>query len=353
VADHNGNVIVNITLDSAGVEKQSFTKMLILATPTFVPPVYVKTYASLQEALDDADLDLTSIGAVTVSFSQKLKPKSVKVGLAAFGVSEALKDSLDQIKSQDPDFFYVVSTSRNDVDIIAISEWCELNNVVYIAQTSDGDMLLSAHIEGAPTIGSQLIDSGVENTALLWYSDDADFADVAWCADRSTIDPDKKSSTWANASPVGIDADSIDTNELQNLRTYNANTLLPFFSSKTFLNGSTVQNRRIDEIIVKSWLEYRLKETIANLLLDTAARGEKLPYNEQGFGPIKAKMLNVFNTGYTVGHFEPGSAIVNLPKREELTPEQISSRFVEITFSVEPSGAIEGVLIEGRISLNV
>jgi hypothetical protein len=354
MANHDSAVEVNVTLDAASVGAASFTTLLVVTDLISGLAVWdldtTRNYASAEEVALDDDLLPELKAALNVAFAQTIQPNLIKVGKTDYG---DIADSMSNILSSDSGWFGFVTTSRIFTNIQDFASWAETNKKIFIAQSSEATFTLNTYSPSGINPSDQFRDANYSYTALIWYEDDNEFADIAIASNRLSVDPDLQVTTWANMTPVLISASVLSSTELANIRSYNANTILPFYTSVTFMNGTMVNGKYIDEIVTKEWVAARIKESCANLLLNISNQGRRYPFNEQGFAPFKAAVLQVLTNGENIGHFEPGTKVVTVPKRAELTPEEISARTLNISFRTQPSGAVQGAYVSGVISVSV
>jgi len=89
MATFDGNIVVNIALDSPPVDEQNFGTMLIAGdTMTAGFTERIRRYSNPTEASNDADLSSALIDRVTAAFAQLLRPTEVAVGRVDGAVAE-------------------------------------------------------------------------------------------------------------------------------------------------------------------------------------------------------------------------------------------------------------------------
>ncbi|MEL6180583.1 MAG: DUF3383 family protein [Myxococcota bacterium] len=303
---------------------------------------------------NDGTVDVTATVAgespATTAAGSNNASSTAAVVTPAVGVD----DGLEAINAEDGDWYGLCLEQRTDVPIKQAAIWAELNDRLFIPQTDDDTTKTVGHTAQATHIGAVLRDQAADHVVGLWHSADDEYADVAWSADRLSVDPDQQATIWGFVQPVGdINANTITTTEKLNLTSHRMNVLLPFYSTKTFSPGRTMSGRPVDLVILGDWLGNRVKTAIADLLLSTVARGEKIPYTDVGFARFTAVCLDVFQIAANAGHIIGGTQFVNMPTLASIPAATREARVLNFTAGAEPSGAVEQAGVTLFISLDL
>ena len=175
---------VNVVLQSLPVRRSPFTLAVHVASGTTVTDPY-KLYKSVDDIGADSELTTASKAALTamIAPASQCKPASVAVipitvtnSTAALALQAAIDAGLD--------FGYVTCDTRTPAAQVAISNWCEARQYIYLAQSSDASWLNS----GVPTDYSTIVDN--KQTGMIYHPTDSQWADAEWAGFVSAKDPD-------------------------------------------------------------------------------------------------------------------------------------------------------------------
>lgn len=329
---HNPNIDVDITLEPAPATAAGFGILMIivpLASNT-LDGDRVMAFASTDEAQTAQTagfISAATLAAVTAAFAQNPAPDQVKVGYIDLVGAETYSTALTAIIVYDPDFYVVAILSRADADILAISSAVESQTKKLLAsvQSDDAGFLTGTY----PAALSALLTR--ERTIINWHSDDNDYQDTAYAANRLAVgDPDTLSVAWNPAPVSGVDPLTTMTTAQRNFAiANNVNIGLEFGGSAFVIDpGVTATGRAISEIVSADWFEIRLEERLTALALAYGARGEKLPMNRTGQIVVLAEVEALFRQGIDAQHFNEGQTEI---EAETITAADIAARRMRFT----------------------
>lgn len=257
-------------------------------------------------------------------------------------------DGLTAIAAEDSQWYAVCLESRDSWNILEGARWTEANSRFLVAQSSDADILTGA----ATSVAGRMQALSYRKSTVMYLSNDLQFADVAWAANRMSINLDLVSTTWNNVTLVGItpDDDNVNTTQRNNALGLNANLYLTLYGIGSTGKGTVPNGDFIDLVITADWLKFRLEEDVANTLLGYSNRGRKVPYTDRGInvfvGLVRARVAQ----GVNAEHFVADTLNVNAPRAVDIDAATKQSRQLTFSFSVEPAGAIHDVTINGFVS---
>lgn len=345
-ATFDGDISVQINLDAPPVTGAGFgTVLLACITPPGFSGTLVKVYTSAQEAAQDNDLTAAVQAALNTAFAQA-GVEQVKVGDASAG---GLTDQLAAIAAEDNDWYGLVLDSRVTLDNLDAATWAEANEKLFVAQSSDPDILNP----GDTDLASVLMVSARLRSTVLWHHDDAEWAALAWAVDRLAADPDVTTTIWKFATLAGITPSSVTSTQKAEVLSKKANLYLTFGGQGSSGPGTLADGHKIDELITADWLRVRLTERFQQVLLGASNRREKIPYTDAGFEVFGNEARAQLTQGEEVGHFEPGSSFVRLPALSKVASATRQARHLEFALGARPAGAIEGASITGYVSLSI
>ena len=157
------NVIVNIA--DTRITRQGFGTILILdtiANTVFTPRV--KEYSDIDGVTADFANTTKVYKAAAAIFAQTRAPTSIKVGRHETG-DASITTALAAIVAEDNDFYCVVSPLKASAEIVEIATWTETQSKIYLAQSSDADVITAVTTD----IASLLQASSRDGTGYMWH----------------------------------------------------------------------------------------------------------------------------------------------------------------------------------------
>ena len=336
MANFDDNISLDLQTDAPPVSQAGFGTMLVVGEATFAERI--KFYSSPEEVSADDDLTDMMEDQLNAAFAQTNRPAQVAAGRR--DSAEPVKDALDAIRDENPDFYGIVIESRDQSDAEDAGEWALTNKRVFMGQNSD------------EALAQVFKDESNDRAAAIVYSDDEEPADAAWMADRLAIDPDVQSATWAYVQLSGIPVDSVTTTEKNAALDANGNLFLPFYGLNVTNPGVLGDGTKLDVRITLDWLLARVSENIAQELVN-ASVGGKIPYTDGGFKIIEAAVQRVLDAGVDADHFVEGSDFIDMPKRADVDPTLAQSRELQFEFGVGLAGAVEDVTVSGTVTFDL
>jgi len=350
----DGNININIILAALQVGQQDFGTPLFVAEESGMGAGFterIRFYDS-QDAVDaDAsDLGATAVAALTVMFSQDLVPARVACGRADIVAPETYSQALDAINAENSNWYGIAIQSRTDTDISSAASWADTNKRLYVAQCKDADILLAPETD----VFGVLKAAGNDHTLGMYHSDDAEWADCAWLANRLAVNPDLQTTIWSYVTLDGITAQDLTPTEMVNLEAKNANVYSTFYGVGATGMGTVADGTKADLILTADWVKARLEEKLAQHLLSYSNAGLKIPYTDKGINTFRQKTKEVLDLGERTLHFAPDTSAIQMPKLADVPAADITNRVLNYTFTTEPAGAIEKVgTLNGYVAVSL
>jgi len=266
--------------------------------------------------------------------------------------NQSVATELQAVLDENSDWYGFTLVSRADKDVRRAAEWVESANRIYVAQSSTAGVLTTSTSD----IMSELQDASYNRTALLYYSDDSEYADLAWLATKLACDLDVKTTVWYNKTLQGIPVDdaNVTTTQKNNAEGKNANLYLTLGSQGSTGQGKMASGRFIDVTTTVDWYAARVREEIQQLFLNASNRNSKIPFTDDGFTQVESKVRKVSNAGVLAGHFETtsdgSSPFCNMPLRSEVLSADVSARRLRFDFGALLSGGILLAVGSGYVS---
>lgn len=342
-ADLNYRIDVNLLSSAPPVSTADFDVILIISADAVFATDIVKSYSSAAEIDADAELTTPALKAFAKQlFAQSVNPGKVKIGEG--GVGADLGADLVLCYAADPAFYGVIIHDRTQAEIEAIADDIATYEKLLIVQT--GDAAVKAGTPANVLLTLQAAD--YSRVALFFHETATEALDLAIAAYKLSCDPDERVTTWANTNLSGIAADSLTSTERDTIIGDDGNIYMPFFGVGSTFPGKCVDGGFIDAVISGDWAVARIREGIAQLLLDLGAQNSKADYDNEGIQQMASVVRRVLKRGESIGHFRKGSTQVHVPLLEDISAAVVASR--ELTLSAQ---AILGGAIDQKVTINL
>jgi hypothetical protein len=255
---------------------------------------------------------------------------------------------LDAIVAENGDWYGLTLVSRTKLTILHAAAWTETQPRIFIAQSSDADILTTANTD----IAYELEQLAYQRTAVLYYPTNGTYADLAWLANRLAADLDVQQTVWYSVTLVGVTpTSSLSETQKTNVLNKNANLYLTQGGLGSTGNGLMASGQDIDEITTIDWVVARIREAITQLFLTESNALRKVPFTEEGFSQIASVVNPVLQRGVAAEHFALSASgdgpFVDMPTLAEVDPADRAARLLRFTFYALLAGAIRSVSESG------
>jgi len=331
----NTQITVNVAMAGVPVPRAGFGTVL-LASPYCLPAAgLVLTYlsstatAALASDLSAGYINSVIKAAVEAGFAQSRRPSKIKVAkvpaLATGAGPSTIATDMAAIVAEDNDWYGVcldcsaagplpLGVADTELNTKAMAAWAETVDKIYLASFYDpvaytaattdlGAELKALAYENTATVWSHLVAAGAPGTQwqpiemaalcrwLAWGPDDyaAPFA-----APLTGVLRGKITATFAELSAA----------ELAYILGKNTNVGQLYGSAPCFLwDGDNCNGRPWQEVLVKHWLKARVREDLADVVIDLATRGKPFPLSNEGVAICQGVLNRRLTQGLSIGHF--------------------------------------------------
>lgn len=302
MADFNGNITININLDAPPSVFTGFSAPLFIDATSTLDGDRVRTYETYADALADntaGDLSAAALAAVAASFSQLRIPSQVKVGRKDSG--ETFAEAFAAIQAVDDNFYTVSISDRGtaaSLESISAAVAASVTPKLAVLGSSDASWITATPDAGFDDLRLR------ESTVVIYHPTSTVAADMAWCANRLSFNPDTQSVPWdTDIQSVSAYPTALTTTQANFGLANNVNLIQPYGSVSLFIDkGVNVTGRPIYEIYTRDWFKVRLKERVANLKISLSRAGQKMVLDDTA-GAVSAQryMLSLVNALYQDG----------------------------------------------------
>lgn len=260
-------------------------------------------------------------------------------------------EAFNTLVAEVDNFYGLHLESRAAFAIKSLAAAVELRgDKLLIVQSSDADILTSA----SDDVFSSLKGNNYKQTVGMYCSDDTKWNAFVWAANRLSVNPDNASTTWKGVTIQGdaTKQEAITTTEKTNILAKRGNVNLTQYDTGHIGDGYAMSGHHVDTIVMKNWLETRVKERVARHFSERVNAGSKVEYDDGGIQGIAAVTREILIQGENAGHFVDGSSAVSVPKRKDISSATLATRQLSYSFGAQESGAIEGAQIAGYVTVD-
>lgn len=266
----------------------------------------------------------------------------------------SIKTSLDAIKAEDNDWYFLLTESQVKLQIQRASEWSALaanQPRIYFPQTADAEVI---DPDDTDDIASWAKDANYDHVAVTYHAQATQYVAAAWVGFVGAVDLDEKTTLWAYKTLTGTytkyepDADAKSALEAKNCNYYGN-----LYGIGATYPGRIAAGNQVIFIDIKTsadWWAVRLAEKIAEYLLAISNRKEKVPMSNAGIAQVESWVREVSDDGVDIGHFLEDTLEINMPTLEEgqtntLSDTNRQNRHIPLTASVQAESAIQTIQV--------
>lgn len=271
-------VNVQISRETESVDRESFgVPLFAVEAGVALTQDRVKSYANIDAVADDyAATDVAYLMA-QAAFSQEIRPDRIKIGQKT--TAETWVEALQAMVDFDNDWYGLATETIDAADIQAIAAFIEARTKIYIARSSDADIITNVDTD----VASLLQAAEYDRTALIYHATAATvYVDAAWLGDCLVRDPG--SQTWKFKTLNGIAVDTLTAGERDYVIGKSGNIYTRIAGVNITQDGTMAGGEYIDIIRGIDWLTARIKERIYTRLINAP----KIPFTNAGIAVIEA-----------------------------------------------------------------
>ncbi len=371
------SVTVNISIADIAIQESNFATVMIFS------PFQLDDHAILQDtvyftddglvsgtperiryydSIDDVEYDFKTTSAIYEKAAAAFSQNNVaQVAVGRRDTADAdIAAALNAIKEASNNWYGIVSTYYDDVNITAIASWmASQSDKMYFAMSDDSTILTSSALD----IASVLKALNNDRVAVLYHSDaDTESLDSAALAYGLTFRAG--TTTWEDKNLINISADTLTSTQFTLAEQKNCNVYVSDRGVNVFKGGFTANGRFIDTRVYADFLKEQIKREIRQLQIAKSNRGEKLSYTDKGgIAELRAAVARVLkreldrgaltefeklvNNQYkTVPYIIKTKSVVDIP-----AVEKIARTYNYLDFEVRYSSAIHSVTINGILEV--
>lgn len=229
--------------------------------------------------------------------------------------------------------WYTVLTPFTSSAIIdAAAAWVDSNKRTMIVATQDSASATAA--AGGSDVMQTEETAARARTMVVYHPRNGQFADAAWAGRCLPLQPG--SETWAYKQLTGVDTNELTDTQRTNIEDKHGNYVVEFGGVGVSYPGWVSAGTFFDQVRGADWLEARMQEGIAQLLLDA----NKVPYTNQGVAKLRNKVEAALAAGERVGLLRSGWSTSAELVEDQSDTDRSNRLYGSLTFEAEWAGAI-------------
>lgn len=275
--------------------------------------------------------------AAAAIFAQAHRPDELAVMQRA--EEEAWSDFM--AKALDKDFYFLISTSTEQVDVLAIAAAVELaDSRQFFTRSSDLDDVKAIQAK-------KLL-----NTTVFYHTDTDSYPEAAWIGEAGS--KPVGSITWKGQQLKGIQPLELSAGELRSVHEAGAVTYVTKAGDPVTSEGLTSGGEYIDIIHAKHFVVYSIEFDVQKLF--NGAGNQKIAYDNTGIALIEGTVRSVLQRCLLQGIIARDSSGNGLYSTSFLTREQTADaqrqtrKYDGGSFEFELAGAVHEATITGLVT---
>lgn len=257
------------------------------------------------------------------------------------GVTESWVDAKDAVSFVNDVWYALIAETHLDADIWALAGSIEAEKKIYGTSTST----VGSKGSTVTDIGARLNAAGYTRTFITYLpTADTEYPEAAWAG--GMLPQVVGAADWDFKRASGVTVSKLSATEITNLTNKSINRYTRVGGQNIFQDGDMSDSRPIYEIIIKDWIEARMKEGIFFRLVNSL----KIPYDRRGFSIIESEMRNVLAQGVANDAIDQISIDVPDPLAvpANLRAQGIAGTF---KFSARYKGSVRVIIIDGTLTV--
>lgn len=274
---------------------------------------------------------------------------SAKLTITHITSNHSIADDIAALQNVS-DVWYGLSICSNlKSDILQVAAYIESQKKIFIASSSDADILTTATDDVASTLKA----FSYKRTALLYSAEANGGPEAAWLGGQLPQTPG--ASTWKFKTLVGVTPDDLTQTERNNvigtpdIPAKNGNIYETVGGVPITEEGWMASGQFIDITIGLDWLEATMQTNVFVPL----ANSPKVPYTDLGVAVIENAIRQTLQTGVNNGLIDGNSPLtVSAPKVLDIPANTRAQRVLpDMKFSCRLAGALHFVQIDGTVTV--
>jgi hypothetical protein len=268
-----------------------------------------------------------------------------------------IASDLTALQLIDDDWYGIINPYNSSAEILAAAAWTESAKKLFPNQSQDTPIVNTAPT-GATDIAAKLEAASYTRSPCIFHPDNAEFADAAWFASRSTFTPGQE--TWAYATLAGIAVTTLTPTQMGNASGTPAGLYADGKCCNIYVNlagankvypGTLPCREFVDIVRLNDWITSNMQADVGNPMLNPTGGG-KLPFDDGGIIAVKAAMLSTLMVAVgNHGLVADPKPTVGGPRARDVAPSNKRARLLTpMTFNGTYADAIQAAAIVGVLT---
>lgn len=269
-------------------------------------------------------------------------------------------DDLAEIADENDTWFWLVSDSHLDADVMALAGYVQANDKIYWFSSQDPDVVEAE--DG--NILSQVSLAGYSNTGFAMWRTDADtvFPEAAIPGAMAAAQPG--TTTLHGKTLIGVTVQKLSTTQETNIVAQNGNIYRREYGANFYRDGRMVDGGFCDTTHHALWMKARVRESLYGLLKRQSDLLKGVRFTAEGLAqiyqaiwdnPVNIGILNKsiadeINVSKETGQREDLRPTIYVPNRADLSTNDIAERVLN---GVVVEYVYAGFIHYVRVKINV
>lgn len=258
-----------------------------------------------------------------------------------------LATDLNAIQLEQPDWYALVTLYNSEAYIKAAAAWVESQKKIYLADTSDSDVVTVASSAGDGDVANDLKNLEYARTSVWYHPSAADMLSAAVLGACLSLEPGEETFKFKTLS--GVSPTTTTSTHRTNLRAKNANWYMTVAGRNITMEGTTADGDFIDNQRGLDWLEDDMQKGVFGAL----TKGKKTSYTDAGVAVIENEVRASLDRAVQKGILAPlATDAVTVPKVSAIASnDKALRRLPDVKFKCTLAGAVHKVVIQGTVSV--
>jgi len=329
------DINVNIVRETGGVSQAGFGTALILSSTAHAYTVYT----SLADLVADFATDTVVYKMASALMGQAIKPERFAVAGVEYeaGVDPVtdLSAFLNLLVADGKDFYAVLQEQDDMASQVEVSTWVGTQVKIHFIRVDVLPVAYTGTLSNRTTVVYTSIAGEYPECAIAGYG----------------LPRLPGSLTWKNVEISGVTSEVLTGSDANDLEAGRFNYVRKYYGRKVTSDGLLQGNLYIDQQRSQDFIQLRMEENIAQLLINN----DKVPYDDTGIAQIVSVVQKTLNQGFRNGIIasnKGGQALFNVTSLSlaDIPQSDIDARVLKsVEFEYIEAGAIENATITGRI----
>ena len=297
-----------------------------------------------------------NVVSFTISATGLATANTLAFALTATATAETYAQAIDACSLENDQWYWVLATTDATADIVAISAKIETLVKMYVAQTSEANVVNLSVSSDTTSVASLLKATDATRTVLVYADSSASNYDASLVGRVATLEAGTYTMKFKSFAQAV--ASSLSPTQSVNARDKYCNTYEEIGAQDILREGVTPSGEFADVIVFVDWL----KATMSEDVYKTLTKSDKVPFTDNGIQAIANSMEKSLSLGVKRGAIseksfndndeQDGGYVIQVPRKQDTLANDRALRILkDVKFTAWISGAVHFVEINGVVTI--